>query len=217
MTEIILDIIQIIFVDIVLSGDNALVIGMAAAGLAPKDRQRTIFFGMAAAAGLRIVFAVSATYLLQIPGILLVGSALLAWVCWRFYNDLKEFNSTTPEEAEAKMAAASSSQSSGQSQENGEANSFRRALITILMADVSMSIDNIIAVAAIAHDNVTLLVFGLALAIMMMAFFAQLIMRIMLKYKWLSWLGLVLLIYLTFEMLYTGLIKLEMITPIGGV
>ena len=217
MTEIILDIIQIIFVDIVLSGDNALVIGMAAAGLAPKDRQRAIFFGMAAAAGLRIVFAVSATYLLQIPGILLVGSALLAWVCWRFYNDLKEFNSTTPEEAEAKMAAASSSQSSGQSQENGEANSFRRALITILMADVSMSIDNIIAVAAIAHDNVTLLVFGLALAIMMMAFFAQLIMRIMLKYKWLSWLGLVLLIYLTFEMLYTGLVKLEMITPIGGV
>ena len=89
MTEIILDIIQIIFVDIVLSGDNALVIGMAAAGLAPKDRQRAIFFGMAAAAGLRIVFAVTATYLLQIPGILLVGSALLAWVCWRFYNDLK--------------------------------------------------------------------------------------------------------------------------------
>ena len=208
MTEIILDIIQIIFVDIVLSGDNALVIGMAAAGLAPKDRQRAIFLGMAAAAGLRIVFAVTATYLLQIPGILLVGSALLAWVCWRFYNDLKEFNSTTPEEAEAKMAAAS--------EDKGEANSFRRALITILMADVSMSIDNIIAVAAIAHDNVTLLVFGLALAIMMMAFFAQLIMRIMLKYKWLSWLGLVLLIYLTFEMLYKGLIKLEIIAPIGG-
>jgi len=208
VTEIILDIIQIIFVDIVLSGDNALVIGMAAAGLAPKDRQRAIFFGMAAAAGLRIVFAVTATYLLQIPGILLVGSALLAWVCWRFYNDLKEFNSTTPEEAEAKMAVAS--------EDKGEANSFRRALITILMADVSMSIDNIIAVAAIAHDNVTLLVFGLALAIMMMAFFAQLIMRIMLKYKWLSWLGLVLLIYLTFEMLYKGLIKLEIIAPIGG-
>ena len=121
---------------------------------------------------------------------------------------MKEFNSTTPEEAEAKMAAAS--------EDKGEANSFRRALITILMADVSMSIDNIIAVAAIAHDNVTLLVFGLALAIMMMAFFAQLIMRIMLKYKWLSWLGLVLLIYLTFEMLYKGLIKLEIIAPIGG-
>ena len=209
MTEIIFDIIQIIFVDIVLSGDNALVIGMAAAGLAPKDRQRAIFFGMAAAAGLRIVFAVTATYLLQIPGILLIGAALLAWVCWRFYNDLKDFNATSPEEAEAKMAEANA-------QTDGNTN-FKRALFTILMADVSMSIDNIIAVAAIAHDNVTLLVFGLALAIMMMAFFAQLIMRLMLKFKWISWLGLALLIYLTFEMLYKGLIKLELIAPLGGV
>ena len=209
MTEIIFDIIQIIFVDIVLSGDNALVIGMAAAGLAPKDRQRAIFFGMAAAAGLRIVFAVTATYLLQIPGILLIGAALLAWVCWRFYNDLKDFNATSPEEAEAKMAEANA-------QTEGNTN-FKRALFTILMADVSMSIDNIIAVAAIAHDNVTLLVFGLALAIMMMAFFAQLIMRLMLKFKWISWLGLALLIYLTFEMLYKGLIKLELIAPLGGV
>ncbi|NBQ84031.1 MAG: TerC family protein [Alphaproteobacteria bacterium] len=211
MMEIILDIIQIIFVDIVLSGDNALVIGMAAAGLAPKDRQRAIFFGMAAAAGLRIVFAVTATYLLKLPGILLVGAALLAWVCWRFYNDLKEFNSTSPEEAEAKMAQANAETGTG------DDNSFRRALVTILMADVSMSIDNIIAVAAIAHENVTLLVFGLGLAIAMMAFFAQLIMRIMLKYKWLSWLGLVLLIYLTFEMLYKGLVKLEVIAPLAGV
>lgn len=206
--DLLFSVVQIIFADIVLSGDNALVIGMAAAGLAPKQRQRAIFLGMAVAAGLRIVFAVTASYLLMIKGILLIGAVLLAWVCWRFYNDLKEFNSTTPEEAEAKMAVAS--------EDKGEANSFRRALITILMADVSMSIDNIIAVAAIAHDNVTLLVFGLALAIMMMAFFAQLIMRIMLKYKWLSWLGLVLLIYLTFEMLYKGLIKLEIIAPIGG-
>jgi len=211
MMEIILDIIQIIFVDIVLSGDNALVIGMAAAGLAPKDRQRAIFFGMAAAAGLRIVFAVTATYLLKLPGILLVGAALLAWVCWRFYNDLKEFNSTSPEEAEAKMAQANTETGTG------DGNSFRRALVTILMADVSMSIDNIIAVAAIAHENVTLLVFGLGLAIAMMAFFAQLIMRIMLKYKWLSWLGLVLLIYLTFEMLYKGLVKLVVIAPLAGV
>ena len=210
MMEIILDIIQIIFVDIVLSGDNALVIGMAAAGLAPKDRQRAIFFGMAAAAGLRIVFAVTATYLLKLPGILLVGAALLAWVCWRFYNDLKEFNSTSPEEAEAKMAQANTETGTG------DGNSFRRALVTILMADVSMSIDNIIAVAAIAHENVTLLVFGLGLAIAMMAFFAQLIMRIMLKYKWLSWLGLVLLIYLTFEMLYKGLMKLKVMVPLDG-
>jgi YjbE family integral membrane protein len=159
---------------------------------------------------LRIVFAVTATYLLKLPGILLVGAALLAWVCWRFYNDLKEFNSTSPEEAEAKMAQANTETGTG------DGNSFRRALVTILMADVSMSIDNIIAVAAIAHENVTLLFFGLGLAIAMMAFFAQLIMRIMLKYKWISWLGLVLLIYLTFEMLYKGLMKLKVMVPLDG-
>ena len=90
--EVVFDVIQIIFADIVLSGDNALVIGMAAAGLSAKLRKRAIFIGMALAAGLRILFAITATYLLAIKGILIVGSVLLAWVCWRFYNDLKEFN-----------------------------------------------------------------------------------------------------------------------------
>ena len=89
--EVVFDVIQIIFANIVLSGDNALVIGMAAAGLSAKLRKRAIFIGMALAAGLRILFAITATYLLAIKGILIVGSALLAWVCWRFYNDLKEF------------------------------------------------------------------------------------------------------------------------------
>ncbi|MCE2517084.1 MAG: YjbE family putative metal transport protein [Alphaproteobacteria bacterium] len=205
MMELAFDILQIIFADIILSGDNALVIGMAAAGLAPKDRQRAIFLGMAVAAGLRIVFAISATYLLQIPGILLIGGGLLAWVCWRFYKDLKEFNATSPEEAQAKMEAE---------QEEPENNNFRRALFTILMADVSMSIDNIIAVAAIARDDTKLLVFGLALAILMMAFFAQVIMRVMLKYKWLSYLGLGLLVYLTVVMLHDGFVDLRVINSL---
>ena len=94
ITESVLDVLQIVFADIVLSGDNALVIGMAAAGLSPKLRKRAIFIGMMAAAGLRIIFAVIASYLLAIDGILLIGGALLAWVCWRFYNDLKEFKWT---------------------------------------------------------------------------------------------------------------------------
>lgn len=204
--EIFFNIIQIIFADIVLSGDNALVIGMAAAGLAPKQRQRAIFLGMAVAAGLRIIFAVTASYLLMIKGILLIGAVLLSWVCWRFYNDLKEFNSKTEEEINL----------SAQQAENGEGKSFKRALFTILVADVSMSIDNIVAVAAIARDNTTLLVFGLGLAILMMAFFAQVIMRIMLKYKWLSYIGLVLLVYLTAIMFYDGLIDLEVIKPFFG-
>jgi YjbE family integral membrane protein len=197
-TSDILDIIQIIFADIVLSGDNALVIGMAAAGLPAEMRRRAIFIGMAMAAGLRIVFAVSASYLLAIEGILLIGGVLLAWVCWRFYKDLREFNAL-PDEADGAKAVSDG--------EVGETN-FGRALVTILIADVSMSIDNIVAVAAIARDNTQMLIFGLVLAIAMMAFFASLIMRIMLKYKALSYLGLVLLIYLTVMMLHDGAAEL---------
>ena len=204
MMELVIDVVQIIFADIVLSGDNALVIGMAAAGLAPKERQRAIFMGMALAAGLRIVFAIGATWLLKFDWILLVGGVLLAWVCWRFYHDLREFNAKTPEDLEVKVS------------EDGEKTNFRRALFTILMADVSMSIDNIIAVAAIARDDTKLLVFGLALAILMMAFFAQLIMRVMLRYKWLSYLGLGLLVYLTITMLHDGLVRLEVMAPLVG-
>ena len=144
---------------------------------------------MALAAGMRIGFAVIASYLLSIPGILVIGGLLLSWVCWRFYKDIKEFNKQ--EEAEEVPAA------------EGE-NSFRRALFTILLADVSMSIDNIVAVAAIARDNTQLLVFGLGLAILMMAFFANIIMRVMLKYRFLSYLGLALLVYLAVVMLYDG-------------
>ena len=197
-TSDILDIIQIIFADIVLSGDNALVIGMAAAGLPSELRRRAIFIGMAMAAGLRIVFAVSASYLLAIEGILLIGGVLLAWVCWRFYKDLREFNALPDESGDAQLA------SDGEASETD----FGRALVTILIADVSMSIDNIVAVAAIARDNTQMLIFGLALAIAMMAFFASLIMKIMLRYRVLSYLGLVLLIYLTVMMLYDGSVEL---------
>ena len=197
-TSDILDIIQIIFADIVLSGDNALVIGMAAAGLPAEMRRRAIFIGMAMAAGLRIVFAVSASYLLAIEGILLIGGVLLAWVCWRFYKDLREFNALPDDVDGAKVVSDG---------EAGETN-FGRALVTILIADVSMSIDNIVAVAAIARDNTQMLIFGLVLAIAMMAFFASLIMRVMLKYRALSYLGLVLLIYLTVMMLHDGAAEL---------
>ena len=197
-TSDVLDIIQIIFADIVLSGDNALVIGMAAAGLPSELRRRAIFIGMAMAAGLRIVFAVSASYLLAIEGILLIGGVLLAWVCWRFYKDLREFNALPDKSGDVQLA------SDGEAAETD----FGRALVTILIADVSMSIDNIVAVAAIARDNTQMLIFGLALAIAMMAFFASLIMKIMLRYRVLSYLGLVLLIYLTVMMLYDGSVEL---------
>ena len=192
------DVAQIIFADIILSGDNALVIGMAAAGLSANLRKRAIFIGMAVAAGLRIVFAVVASYLLAIKGILIIGGLLLAWVCWRFYNDLREFNAADADALEQPV------KSEDAPEEGSKDKQFTRALFTILLADVSMSIDNIVAVAAIARDNTQLLVFGLALAIAFMAFFASIIMRIMLKFRWLSYLGLFFLIYLTVMMLYDG-------------
>ena len=192
------DVAQIIFADIILSGDNALVIGMAAAGLSANLRKRAIFIGMAVAAGLRIVFAVVASYLLAIKGILIIGGLLLAWVCWRFYNDLREFNAADADALEQPV------ESEDAPVEGSKDKQFTRALFTILLADVSMSIDNIVAVAAIARDNTQLLVFGLALAIAFMAFFASIIMRIMLKFRWLSYLGLFFLIYLTGMMLYDG-------------
>ncbi|MGB2294478.1 MAG: YjbE family putative metal transport protein [Candidatus Puniceispirillum sp.] len=197
------DILQIIFADIILSGDNALVIGMAAAGLAPELRRRAIFIGMMMAAGMRIIFAVLASYLLAFEGILLIGGLLLAWVCWRFYNDLREFN----EAPEAVETADGETESTGDNQNA----SFGRALFTILVADVSMSIDNVVAVAAIARDNTMLLVFGLALAIAFMALFASMIMRVMLRFRWLSYLGLFFLIYLTAMMLYDGARELNLL------
>ena len=201
------DILQIIFADIILSGDNALVIGMAAAGLAAAQRKRAIAIGMAMAAILRILFAIVAAQLLAIKGILLIGGGLLAWVCYRFYHDLKEFNRSNDE------ALADGGATSADGEKPVEKN-FGRALFTILVADVSMSIDNIVAVAAIARDNTALLVFGLALAIAFMAFSASLIMRIMIRFRWLSYLGLWFLIYLTITMLYDGLIDLGLITAI---
>jgi YjbE family integral membrane protein len=201
------DILQIIFADIILSGDNALVIGMAAAGLAATQRKRAIAIGMAMAAILRILFAIVAAQLLAIKGILLIGGGLLAWVCYRFYHDLKEFNRSNDQ------ALADGGATSADSEKPAEKN-FGRALFTILVADVSMSIDNIVAVAAIARDNTALLVFGLALAIAFMAFSASLIMKIMIRYRWLSYLGLWFLIYLTITMLYDGLIDLGLITAI---
>ena len=201
------DILQIIFADIILSGDNALVIGMAAAGLAAAQRKRAIAIGMAMAAILRILFAIVAAQLLAIKGILLIGGGLLAWVCYRFYHDLKEFNRNNDQ---AMADGEAKSDDRGKPVEKN----FGRALLTILVADVSMSIDNIVAVAAIARDNTALLVFGLGLAIAFMAFSASLIMKIMIRYRWLSYLGLWFLIYLTITMLYDGLIDLGLITAI---
>lgn len=199
MLEHIFDLGSIIIADIVLSGDNALIIGMAAAGLAPELRKKAILYGMVVAAVLRVVFAVIATKLLGIPGLLLVGALLLYWVCWTLYREIKAH---TDEHAAEVLERA-------EDPEAGYTGAPRRtlgqALVSITIADVSMSLDNVLAVAAIADGDTNKLIFGLGLAIVLMAFAATMIMKLLTRYPWISWLGLVVLIYVASEMLYRGI------------
>ena len=188
---------QVILADIFLSGDNAIIIGMAAAGLSEKFRKRVIFWGLALAAGFRIIFAAIASFLIQIPGILIFGGLLLAFVCWRFFKEIRHAGQKTEPETKSNL-----------SEKLTEKQQFSQALFTIAVADISMSLDNVVAVAAIAREDTALLVFGLVLAIVLMAFFATIIMRVMTKFPWLSWIGLIFLVYLTIKMLVDGWFEL---------
>ena len=194
MLNTILDYGQIIIADIVLSGDNALIIGMAAAGLAPELRKKAILFGMIIAALLRVVFALIATKLLGIPGLLLVGALLLFWVCWSLYREIR---SNSHAQAEDDLENIENS--------GAPRRTLKQALIAITIADVSMSLDNVLAVAAIADGDTNKLVIGLGLAILLMAFAATLIMKLLARYPWISWLGLIVLVYVATEMLYRGI------------
>ncbi len=198
MIDTVADFGKIIIADLILSGDNALVIGMAAAGLSPELRKKAILYGMIIAAVLRIVFAIVATTLLGIPGLLFIGALLLCWVCWRLFVEIRE---QTDRKAEEAMMTA-------EDLEAGYTGAPRRtmasALISITIADVSMSLDNVLAVAAIADGDRTMLIFGLGLAILLMAFAATIIMNLLTKYPWISWLGLIVLIYVAGEMLVRG-------------
>ncbi|MDA9164543.1 YjbE family putative metal transport protein [Alphaproteobacteria bacterium] len=194
MTEWLLEILQIIIADIVLSGDNALIIGMAASAVPEQHRKKVIFIGLMAAAVLRILFALVASYLISIPGLLLIGGLLLFWVCWKFYQDIKEFSSN--DEDKNKL------------QKDVSGKGLKGALITIIVADVSMSLDNVIAITAIARDNTTLLILGIGFAILLMAFFATAIVKLLTKFKWLSYLGLIFLVYLSSKMTFDGWLQL---------
>ena len=189
MLDWIIDVSQILIADIVLSGDNALIIGMAASAVPEKSRKKVIFIGLMAAALLRLLFALVASYLISIPGLLLIGGLLLFWVCWKFYGDIKEFTSNDK---------------AGHKDEDTKGKGMKAAIITIIIADVSMSLDNVISVTAIARDNTTLLMFGIALAILLMAVFATAIVKILTRFKWLSYLGLAFLIYLSADMTIDG-------------
>ena len=194
MTEWLLEILQIIIADIVLSGDNALIIGMAASAVPEQHRKKVIFIGLMAAAVLRILFALVASYLISIPGLLLLGGLLLFWVCWKFYQDIKGFSSNKENDEKLKNDVSGKG--------------LKAALITIIIADVSMSLDNVIAITAIARDDKTLLILGIAFAILLMAFFATAIVNLLTKFRWLSYLGLAFLIYLSGKMTFDGWLQI---------
>ncbi len=201
MWEFIADFGKIVIADIVLSGDNALIIGMAAASLAPELRKKAILFGMVVAAILRIVFAIIATKLLGVPGLLFVGSLLLFWVCWHLYKDIVG-------QREERAAEAMHDADNPEAGYTGPPRrTLTQALISITIADVSMSLDNVLAVAAIADGDETTLIFGLGLAIILMAFAATLIMTLLTRYPWISWAGLLVLMWVALEMFYRGIFE----------
>ena len=195
LINLFLDISQIIIADVVLSGDNALVIGMAASQFDTKLRKKIIFYGLLIAAIFRILLASVASYLISVPGLLFLAGILLFWVSWTFYKDIKDF----------KEEDISTEINNVHKKEKGN---FKKALITIAIADLSMSLDNIVAITAIARDNTSLLIFGLILSILIMAIFATAIIKLLIKFKWIAYLGLIFLIYLSFDMTFDGILSI---------
>ena len=162
---------QVILIDLVLAGDNAIVIGLAAAGLPKEMRAKAILMGIAAATVLRIVFALGTTWLLGITGLLLAGGILLLWVCWKMWRELREGHAD--EERGAEAVSGMDLNADGSIASGGARKTFRQAATQIVIADVSMSLDNVLAVAGAAHDHPWILVFGLVLSIALMGLAAS--------------------------------------------
>ena len=177
---------QIIFIDLVLAGDNAIIIGMVASKFPVEQRKKVIFWGIGGAVVLRIILTMLTAYLLQITGLRLIGGLLLLYIVYKLYVDVIK----------------------GQSQEEDikvDNSSFMKAIWTVLLADFTMSLDNVLGVAGAAGDHYTLLIFGLALSIVLMATAANLISGWIKKYKWIAWAGLLAILVVAVELIYTDI------------
>lgn len=183
---------QVIMIDLVLAGDNAVVIGLAAAGLPAAQRSKAILVGIIAATVLRIAFATVTTQLLAIVGLLLAGGLLLLWVSWKMWQELR----VPDPAAEAALH--------GDSASLAPRKSLRQAIWQIVLADVSMSLDNVLAVAGAAREHLWVLVIGLILSIALMGLAATLIARLLGRYRWLGYIGLVIILYVALKMIYEG-------------
>ncbi len=190
---------NIIMIDVVLAGDNAIVVGLAASRVSKEIRNQVIFWGIAAAVILRILFAAVTTQLLAIGGIMILGGGLLLlWVCWKMYRQIISGEHTEPEHA-AEVASKDNS---------GSELGFWSAVGTITLADVSMSLDNVLAVAGAAKGSTLVLVIGLAIAIILMAVASRMIADLLVKYPWITWIGLAVIVYVALDMIYTGTTQL---------
>ncbi len=187
---------MVILIDIAMSGDNAIIIGLAAAGLPAEQRRKAIFYGIMMAAVIRILFAVIVVQLLAIIGLLLAGGLLLLLVCWHMWKDLRRDSTQVPED---ETAAA----------EGQPTKTLRQAMTTIIIADVSMSLDNVLAVAGAAQDNVAILVFGLALSVALMGFAANYLAKMLEKHKWIGYLGLAIIAYVAADMIWRGSMEIQ--------
>ena len=195
--------IQVVLIDLVLAGDNAIIVGMAAAGVAPQYRRRVIFWGIFIAVILRIVFAVTAVQLMQIIGLTLAGGLVLAWVCWKFYRDLAS------RQAEAIGTAVLGDGDDAAAAAQGPVKSLRSAIWHVALADVSMSLDNVLAVAGAAAGHMSALIVGLTLSVVLMGVAATMIARLLQRYHWIGYLGLVLIAYVALAMIYHGAMEVH--------
>ena len=177
---------QIIFIDLVLAGDNAIIIGMVASKFPPDQRKKVIFWGIGGAVILRIILTLLTAYLLQITGLRLIGGILLLYICYKLYRDVIQ------NEIEEKKIQVDNS-------------NFRKAIFTVILADVTMSLDNVLGVAGAAKDHYTLLAFGLGLSILLMAFAANYTAKLIKKYSWISWVGLLAILIVSFQLIYEDL------------
>jgi len=186
---------QVVMIDVVLAGDNAIIVGLAASRVAPELRQRVIFWGIAGAVALRIVFAAVATYLLAIVGLLLAGGFLLLWVCWKMYWELTHAGAK-------RVGARGVLKSTGQPADRPLG--FGAAVTQIVIADISMSLDNVLAVAGAAKGDPMVLAVGLAIAILLMAVAANLIANLLARFTWIAWIGWLVILYVALDMIFAG-------------
>ncbi len=198
---------KVLAIDLVLAGDNAVAVGLAAAALAPEQRKKAIMIGLAAAVIMRIGFALITVQLLAIVGLLLAGGFLLLWVCWKMWRELQEQKTHDQAESTEEMEAALAAHHGGGAtpEELGiKRKTFGAALVQIMIADLTMSLDNVLAVAGAAHDHPWIMVFGLVLSIALMGVAATFIAKLLNKHRWISYVGLVIVLYVALHMIWDG-------------